>query len=137
MDCKYTRRQRQIYAPLVSSRRWHFGYAFLIAVTTTPRHHSLLHSHSQSEDIGQSTHWHLLTHCSHSRAPCHPKRVHSESFSSGRVTRHITAFSVHISLPAHITARCSISLFGVVLRYLSVVRWKNSRICGSLTAPHG
>ena len=42
-----------------------------------------------------------------------------------------------LSLPAHITARCSISLFGVCLRYLSVLRWKNSRMCGSLTAPHG
>ena len=42
-----------------------------------------------------------------------------------------------MSLPTHITARSGISLFGVCLRCLSVLGWKNSRICGSLTAPHG
>ena len=50
---------------------------------------------------GQSTHWHLLTHCSHSRAPCHPLRVNCTSFSSARVTQRITVSAVHMSLPAH------------------------------------
>ena len=44
---------------------------------------------------------------------------------------------IRMSLPVHIIAHCSISIFGVCLRYLSVLRWKNSRICGSLTAPRG
>ena len=42
-----------------------------------------------------------------------------------------------MSLRAHITASCGSSLFGVYLRYVSVLRWKNSSMCSSLTAPHG
>ena len=57
VDCKYTRRQR-IYTPLV------FRNVFLIAVTSTPRHQSRSQSHKQSEGIGQSAHWHWLTHFS-------------------------------------------------------------------------
>ena len=42
-----------------------------------------------------------------------------------------------LSLSAHITARCGSSHFCVCHRYLSVFRWKSSRICSRLTAPHG
>ena len=44
-----------------------------------------------------------------------------------------------MSVPTHTTVRCStsLSLSGVCLRYLSVLGWTNSRMCGSLTAPHG
>ena len=46
--------------PLVFPRRRHFGSAFLIAVTTTPRHQPRSQSHQQSEGIGQSTHCYVL-----------------------------------------------------------------------------
>ena len=46
----------------------------------------------------------------------------------GLYCSHVCVYTHHSSLP-------HLSLFGVCLRYLSVSRWKNSRICGSLTAP--
>ena len=55
----------------------------------------------------------------------------------GRVTRHFTVSTVHMSLLAHITARCGSSIFCVFFRHLSVLRWENSRMCSSLTALHG
>ena len=47
-------------------------------------------------------------------------------------------FIVHMSVPAHITARCSISLslvFALVIFQFSDGR--TAELCGSLTAPHG
>ena len=59
------------------------------------------------------------------------------SFSSGRVTRRTMAFTVHMSLPTHITARCSICLFGVCLCCFPVLTWTNLSACGCLLAPQG
>ena len=47
---------------------------------------------------------------------------------------HIMAYIVHVSVPAHITACCSISLWCLPSSF-SVLRWKNSRMCGCLLAP--
>ena len=44
------------------------------------------------------------------------------------------AWIVHMSVPTHITAWCSISLWCLPSLF-SVLRWKNSRVCGRLVAP--
>ena len=44
------------------------------------------------------------------------------------------AHIVHMSVPPHITARCSTSLWCLPSSF-SVLRWKNSRMCGYLLAP--
>ena len=44
------------------------------------------------------------------------------------------AYIVHMSVLAHITARCSISLWCLPSSF-SVLRWKNSRMCGCFLAP--
>ena len=44
---------------------------------------------------------------------------------------------VHMSVPTHTTARCSVSLFGFCPRCLPVLTWTNPSACGCLLAPQG
>ena len=52
----------------------------------------------------------------------------------GRAIWHITVSPVHMSVPAHTTARCSISLFGVCLRYLYGSQMEEQQ---NVQQPHG
>ena len=97
-DCKHTRRQQQIHAPLVSPRRWHFGYAFLILV---------------------SVHARIVTyiHCLHTRASCSPLASASQQLlvKSCDLAHHclccpyVCAYTHHSSLQ-HLRHRCLPSL---------------------------
>ena len=57
VDCKCTRRQRQINTHLVFPRHPHFGHTFLSAVTTTPRHQPRSPSHMSRRLVDRKALW--------------------------------------------------------------------------------
>ena len=120
----------------VTSRCRHVRYAFLNSCDdhTTP---SCLAANSPAESRYRSMHtlalpdpsltqWGLVT-----LLAC---AVHWPFVRSCDLAHH-GLYCSHVCAHTHTTARCSISLFGVCPRSLSVLTWKNIRTCGCLMAP--